>query len=104
MKALLFVCSSLLLVSCTTGIGKKISQNTLDEIQSGKGKLTRNEVRKKIGATPVAQLEREGYQCDSYTYTGMTNYFIFTKSEPGQSYNFCYDSKEVLNKVDGMTM
>ncbi len=105
MKKLVLVCASLLLVSCTTGIGKKMSQSTIDEIQAGKGKLTRDEVRKKVGAAPQTQLEREGMQCDSYAYSGIVNYFIFSKADQSQSYNFCYDAKtQILTKVDGLQM
>ncbi len=105
MKFGLLVLSSLVLVSCATGIGKKMSQTTLDEIEAGKGTLTRDEVRTKIGAAPMAQIEREGMSCDSYTYSGIVNYFIFTKQDKSQSYNFCYDTKTlVLKRVDGMQM
>lgn len=104
MKLSLLVLASLFLFGCATGIGKKISQETLDQLQAGKGKLTKDQVRAKIGAPPIAQLEREGLMCDSYTYSGMVNYFIFTTSDKAQSYNFCYDNTDKLKKVDGLQM
>lgn len=105
MGKFVLIALSTLLVSCTTGIGKKMSQSTIDEIQAGKGKLTRDEVRKKIGAAPQTQLQREGMNCDSYAYSGVTNYILFSKQDKSQSYNFCYDSKtQVLVQVDGLQM
>lgn len=105
MGKFILIVFSVLLVSCTTGMGKKMSQSTIDEIQAGKGKLSRDEVRKKIGAAPQTQLQREGMMCDSYAYTGVTNYILFSKQDKGQSYNFCYDSKtQILVQVDGIQM
>lgn len=104
MGKLVLVALSVVFVSCTTGMGKKMSQSTIDEIQAGKGKLSRSDVRTKIGASPQTQIQRGDLVCDSYTYTGMTNYFIFTKQDKGQSYNFCYDQNNTLVQVDGMQM
>lgn len=105
MGKFILVALSLVFASCTTGIGKKMSQSTIDEIQAGKGKLTREDVRKKIGAAPQTQLQREGMMCDSYAYSGITNYIVFSKQDKSQSYNFCYDSKtQVLVQVDGLQM
>jgi hypothetical protein len=105
MKNLFLLSLSLVFVSCSTGIGKKMSQETIDSIQAGKGKMTRDDVRKKIGAAPQTQMEREGMQCDSYAYSGFTNYFLFTTADKSQSYNFCYDTKtQVLTRVDGLQM
>lgn len=88
---------------CVTGIGTKMSQATIDELQAGKGKLSKEQVRAKIGGAPQAQLSREGMECDSYAYTGHINYFIFSKPDISQSYNFCYDkTTSVLKAVDGM--
>lgn len=105
MGKFILIATALFAVSCTTGIGKKMSQNTIDEIQAGKGKLTRDQVRQKIGAAPQTQMQRENMMCDSYAYSGVVNYFIFTKQDKSQSYNFCYDSKsQVLVQVDGLQM
>lgn len=103
MKKVFVLCLiSLGLVGCVTGIGKKMSQSTIDEIQAGKGKLTKAQVREKIGALPQAELDREGMRCDSYAYSGVINYFVFSKADVAQSYNFCYDKTDVLSRVDGM--
>lgn len=105
MSKFILIVVSFALASCATGIGKKMPQSTIDEIQAGKGKLTRDDVRKKIGAAPIAQLQREGMMCDSYTYSGFTNYLLFTQQDKSQSYNFCYDSKtQILAVVDGLQM
>ena len=102
--SILLIGLMLLITSCATGMGKKIPQNTLDEIQSGKGKLTKAKVRKMIGAPPQVQNSRGKLRCDSYAYTGVVNYFLFTKRDKGQSFVFCYDKKDVLREVDGMQM
>lgn len=105
MGKFILIAVSFVLVGCTTGIGKKMSQSTIEEIQAGKGKLSRDEVRKKIGAAPQTQLQREGMTCDSYAYSGVTNYIIFSKQDKSQSYNFCYDAKtQILVQVDGLQM
>lgn len=101
------VLASLVVISvvssaCATGIGKKISTETLQELREGKGKLTKTDVRAKIGTGPQAQVERDGLTCDSYVYSGMTNYILFTVPDKAQSFNFCYDNSEKLQKVDGV--
>ncbi len=104
MKNVLLLCViGLLGASCATGMGKKMSQQTIDEIQAGKGKLTRDEVRKKIGAAPQTQMARDGMECDSYAYTGVVNYFLFTVQDKSQSYAFCYKNG-VLVTADGIQM
>jgi hypothetical protein len=92
---------SIIATGCATGIGRKMSQEEIDSVKEGQ--TTRSEVRKVFGA-PIAQLNREGLECDSYTYTGVVNYFLFTKQDKAQSYNFCYDKSQVVQKKDGIQM
>ncbi|MBC7690980.1 MAG: outer membrane protein assembly factor BamE [Methylotenera sp.] len=92
---------SIMATGCATGVGRKMSQDELDSVKEGH--TTKNEVRKMFGA-PMAQLNREGLECDSYTYSGMVNYVVFTKQDKAQSYNFCYDKGQIVQKKDGIQM
>ena len=90
---------ALLTNACATGIGRKMDQTELDSIKEGK--TTKSEVRQMFGA-PMMSNQREGMECDSYTYSGVVNYFIFTKQDKAQSFNFCYDKGGTVQKKDGI--
>jgi hypothetical protein len=101
MATLAAMLAILIHTGCATGVGRKISDDELTSVRVGK--TTRDEVHHNFGS-PIAQLNREGLECDSYTYTGVVNYFVFTKQDKAQSFNFCYDSKGVVAKKDGIQM
>ena len=100
-KLVLLAAVALLTNACATGVGHKMAQADLDKIKEGS--TTRDQVRSMFGP-PMTQMNRESLECDSYAYTGVVNYGVFTKQDKAQSYNFCYDKSGVVQKKDGLQM